>query len=359
MSLPAPAWPSSRNRRATSQPGISNRAAGPTVNDGVLYGTSSPDRPAASPRGHSEAAAATALISTHLSPREPTRSFFHSSFRGHLGIPITVKLFMNHMLTLATIAPIDTAQYARNVREDTAELASYALSEHASSVHSGSPRPSSLAQPHIESYFPPVSEHDSLTSQNLDDLRPPMIQEVSEPATPEPGYPAPGTSIITNMIRKSPPSTSPQDNEGIRGVSPEPRDEDEEEGTAQWRPAVTSNGVTTLYSERTPLLKKYSAEPPHPDYIHGEHDIEHQKLRRRGSWPKFRKLVSRSSEKGLYALRLVTNYKGWDRKAIWQKAIVAPSGYLPAVILGCMLNILDALSYGKDSSPSLLTPRRN
>jgi sulfate permease, SulP family len=260
------------------------------------------------------------------------------------------------MLTLATTAPVDTAQYARNVREDTAELASYALSEHASSVHSGSPRPNSFVQPHIESYFPPVSERDPPTPQNLDDLRPPMIQEVSEPVTPEPGYPAPGTSIITKMIRKSPPSTSLRDNEDIKGAGPEPEDEDEDEeaATVQWRPMVTSNGVTVNYSERTPLLKKYSAESPHPDYIHGEHDIERQKLRRRGSWPKFRKFVSRSSEKGLSALRLLTNYKGWDRKAVWQKAVVAPSGYLPAVILGCLLNILDALSYGRDSSPTLL-----
>jgi SulP family sulfate permease len=42
----------------------------------------------------------------------------------------------------------------------------------------------------------------------------------------------------------------------------------------------------------------------------------------------------------------VLNPKRWNRKAILQTAVVEPVGYLPAVILGLLLNILDALSYG-------------
>jgi SulP family sulfate permease len=250
-------------------------------------------------------------------------------------------------LILAPTAPVDTAQYARNVREDTAELASYALSDHASSVHSGSPRPSSLTQSHLESYFPPQSDDDLLTPRNLDDLRPRMIQEVSEPVSPEvghPGYKSPGTSVLTNMIRKLPPKTFLPDEEEENETEPE--DEGNVGQFSQQRLIVTSNGVKVDTTERTPLLKKYSSGSPHLDYIRGEPDIERQTLRRRVSWLKFRKLISWPGTKGIHTLRIIVNPKSWDRKVIWQSAVVAPFSYLPAVILGCLLNILDALSYG-------------
>jgi SulP family sulfate permease len=51
--------------------------------------------------------------------------------------------------------------------------------------------------------------------------------------------------------------------------------------------------------------------------------------------------------------RIVFNPKRWNRKAIWQNAVVEPVGYLPAVILGLLLNILDALSYGMSIYPEV------
>lgn len=38
--------------------------------------------------------------------------------------------------------------------------------------------------------------------------------------------------------------------------------------------------------------------------------------------------------------------KTWDRQALWRNVVVAPVVCLPAVIVGLLLNILDALSYG-------------
>jgi SulP family sulfate permease len=290
----------------------------------------------------------------NVSQREPTRSFFHSSFRGQLGIgspswPSRARQLI-HFLT----APVDTAQYARNVREDTAELALYALSDHASSVHSGSPRPSSLTQSHLESYFHPQSDDDFPTPQNLDDLRPRIIQEELEPVSPEAGRPmynSPGTSILTSMIRKSPPKASvPIEEEGF---DTESDDEAGDERFSQRRLIVTSNGVKVDTTERSPLLKKCSSGSPRPDYLGGEPDIERQTLRKRASWPKFRKLISWPGKMGINAIRRAANPKSWDRKLVWQNAVVTPVGYLPAVILGTLLNILDALSYGK---PSFLEP---
>lgn len=174
-----------------------------------------------------------------------------------------------------------------------------------------------------------------------------MIQEVSEPVSPEtghPGYKSPGTSILTNMIRKSPPEVYPPNEEGRSDTEPEGEDNDRH--FSQQRLIVTPNGVKVDSSERTPLLGKYSTGSPHPDYIHGEPDIERQAFQRKASWPKFRKLISWSRKNGIHALWIVANPKSWDRKVIWGKAVVEPIGYLPAVILGCLLNILDALSYG-------------
>lgn len=37
----------------------------------------------------------------------------------------------------------------------------------------------------------------------------------------------------------------------------------------------------------------------------------------------------------------------WDPTAIWQATVVRPASYLPAVLVGLLLNILDALSYGE------------
>ena len=46
-------------------------------------------------------------------------------------------------------------------------------------------------------------------------------------------------------------------------------------------------------------------------------------------------------------LATVTNSKTWKPRTIWQKAIKEPIGLLPCVFLGVLLNVLDALSYGK------------
>ncbi len=326
----------------TSQHGTNHVAAVSVISDG---GNGSPfaDHPAELMRGQPDLSPAQG---GNVSQREPTRSFFHSSFRGHLGMRCPFRPCKARQLIHCSTAPVDTAQYARHVREDTAELASYALSDHASSVYSGSPRPSSLTQSHLDSYFQPHSDDDLPTPRNLDDLRPRMIQEESERVSPEIGHPAynfPGTSILANMILKSPPKASlPNEQEHCDTES----DDEADDRFSQQHLTVTSNGVKLDTTERSPLLKKYSSESPHPDYLGGEPDVERQILRERTSWPKFCKLVSWPGKKGINAIRTIASPKSWDPKVIWQSAVVTPAGYLPAVVLGCLLNVLDALSYG-------------
>lgn len=49
------------------------------------------------------------------------------------------------------------------------------------------------------------------------------------------------------------------------------------------------------------------------------------------------------------ALQAFTHSKTWDRGHIWDKGIRQPLRFIPPVILGLLLNVLDALSYGTSS----------
>ncbi len=46
-------------------------------------------------------------------------------------------------------------------------------------------------------------------------------------------------------------------------------------------------------------------------------------------------------------VQLVSNPKRWDGRAVWRNVVVAPVACLPAVVVGLLFNILDALSYGE------------
>jgi SulP family sulfate permease len=286
------------------------------------------------------------------SQREPTRSSVHlRSYRGPSGTHATCQ----SVCVIANIqaAPIDSAQFAWNVREDTAELASYALSDRAS-IHSSSPPPRRSIQTHFEHYFAGGSDNESTTTSG-EPIHHETIQEVSEPVSSEDGHTppdGPGTSALSDMIRRSPPSTSPP-NEVSRQTSSSnghaTTSRREIGGTVdedQRRLIITPNGV--VEDERTPLLPKAKVHEPHahPDYIRGEGDLEDQRPRKKPYWSKLHKAARWPREQGIDIARTVLSPKAWNTKAIWQNAVVAPVGYLPAVILGLLLNVLDALSYG-------------
>jgi SulP family sulfate permease len=149
------------------------------------------------------------------------------------------------------------------------------------------------------------------------------------------------------MLKRSPPSTSPTSAEGDHDDKSSPKNGVGEDNSEQRRLIITSDGVRVDDSERTPLLGKDTTfETHHPDWIRGQQDLERQELRHRISWSKLRNITHWPKEKGLSIVRTVLNPKSWNRRAIVQKSVREPIGYLPAVILGLLLNILDALSYG-------------
>jgi SulP family sulfate permease len=253
-------------------------------------------------------------------------------------------------MLIDSLAPVDSLHYARSVREDTAELASYALSDKTSARSDSPPTRQRSAQAQLESYFTQGADVEASLNRDVEGMRHDIIQEVSEPASPESGLSdkSPGTSVLANMLRRSPPSTSPANGDEERDGKHLQGPDVDEVGSDQSRLIITSNGLRMDASERTPLLRKdVSFKAHHPDWIRGQRDIEGQEVRRSVSWPKLRNIVLWPREKAVDISRTVLNPKSWERKAIWEHAVVAPVSYLPAAILGLLLNILDALSYGK------------
>lgn len=232
---------------------------------------------------------------------------------------------------------MDSALNARTVREDTAELASYLLSDRQSQ---GSP--SFLLQRSRQSTEP----HDI---ESLDDQTrvSETIQEVSEPSSP--GSPIPtaeedGPSALTNLLRKSPPQSEAPDTSASSQDGAEESSEDDGEGDTRHAAPRRNRKSSDLSrpSEHTPLLRRETTGGHH------EVDLEGQKGQPSASW--FGILAERAwgAERHVaHTFAVVANPKHWDRKAIWQTAVVTPASCLPAVCVGLLLNILDALSYGK------------
>lgn len=189
-------------------------------------------------------------------------------------------------------------------------------------------------------------------NREAETLRQATIHEVSEPGSPEGGSgsdKSPGTSVLSNMLRRSPPSTSPPQEEVVENSAEDNNDNEIESSSTQKRLIITPNGVQE--DERTPLLGKDSIQHrQQPDWIRGERDLERQEQKRRVSWPKLRNVVLWPKERGLDIARNVLNPKSWDRKVVWENAVVAPVKCLPAVVIGLLLTILDALSYGMYTS---------
>lgn len=173
------------------------------------------------------------------------------------------------------------------------------------------------------------------------------IPEVDEPPTPEEAQEQPGDddfesgpSVLSNLLRRSPPQS------GVIVDTPQSTNTRAEpvktKSTDSKRNDVESEDTSTA-TERTPLIPRDpdSAEAGKPT------DIESQESRPK-RWA--RRVMERGQKLEAsvgHAFAVAINPTRWDRKAIWQQTVVEPTSCLPAVAVGLLLNILDALSYGK------------
>ncbi|KAG9249862.1 sulfate transporter family-domain-containing protein [Emericellopsis atlantica] len=260
------------------------------------------------------------LSSSFSGQREPIRSFIHGSGREHL-------------------APKDSTHTARTVREDTADLATYVLTD---GKDEGSRSFLQRSRPSVSDVF----SSEPVESEAGEDRNQDVILEVSEPPSPNDGEQEPedeGPSALANLLRKSPPqSIAPDRSRPRKGVGHE-RSLDEPEDLRSRRSTRGEDAADDEeHTENTPLLSGATSRSRTPD-----EDVEDMRPEPRKSW--MGGLKSRAQGAGRHAARtfaVAANPKQWDGKAIWQTCCVAPASCLPAVCVGLLLNILDALSYG-------------
>ncbi|GAB0132186.1 putative sulfate transporter homeolog p [Epichloe bromicola] len=252
--------------------------------------------------------------------REPIRSYIHASLRGQL-------------------APVDSEQNARTVREDTAELASYLLSD------GTTPRRPSFLQRNRGSIQDLFGSAQAGTDRTDDCNASQTILEVSEPESlgevdSDVFEEDVGPSVLANLLRKSPPQSVKPDAPMSADECPaEPKRRRQSSEYETVKPRVSEPAVPA--TEQTPLLGHVTDEE---DDIG---DVEGQKTNRPKHWysgifERCQKVESHAA----HAVKAAVHPRRWDRKALWNNVVVEPVSCLPAVAVGLLLNILDALSYG-------------
>jgi SulP family sulfate permease len=100
-----------------------------------------------------------------------------------------------------------------------------------------------------------------------------------------------------------------------------------------------------LISERTPLVRSPPRQEPQREY--GSAEDPHSDVERgAGLKQRLHGVQKHFSFPKPLVNRHAFNPKTWNRQSIWKQCVVHPASFLPAVLLGLLLNILDALSYG-------------
>ncbi|KAI9786059.1 MAG: hypothetical protein M1816_008150 [Peltula sp. TS41687] len=250
---------------------------------------------------------------TSLNQNIPARSYFHRSFHG---------------------SHVEARQFPPQlVREQTAELASYALSDVASSIYGDSP-PSRLGPTAIVGVTTGCDPDPGGQWEEFEEPRrgpdhsllPDVIQEDTEPASP--------SSLLTEMLRRSPSSERGNPTDSLS------RDDSEHGRLRDQSSEPLREGARSTANERTSLLPKSHDRKFRRLSKSGEQDLESQRISSSSRWLKIHRWPSRAN---LNSLRCLISPKHWT---IRRHDIIKPVAYVPAVVLGLLLNILDALSYG-------------
>ncbi|KAE8354084.1 sulfate transporter family-domain-containing protein [Aspergillus coremiiformis] len=233
------------------------------------------------------------LVSGGTSHRTPSRSFYHRSFNSTAGL-----------------------------REQTAELASYALSLNGSSL----PQERNMLPSSLDIFHP--SQDTDLTTSPSDTV----VPGKTEPLDTEPSVgPPTGSSALTEMIR------NPSDSRGgARGRN----------GLGEGRASRAHSDTTSVMhedpsTEQTSLLPKSPQTKPFRNYGITE-DVENQEPVRERKPSAFHKALSSCT----IFFQGLLHPKSWNGRTVWEQGVVYPVSLLPSVFLGLLLNILDALSYG-------------
>ncbi|KAL2043388.1 hypothetical protein N7G274_003694 [Stereocaulon virgatum] len=276
-------------------------------------------------------------ISGGLIRHRPESSPSRTSFSSAMNQKTPARSYFQHSVYESHHAPVDIARNTSQiVREDTAELASWALSDIASirSEHSTTRHHTpSLAHHKSTSSFGGLSEHDDVNRKvSSESTRPEVIEEESEPTSSQSSRSSQKSlrhSALTDMIKNSPPTEDDS----------EDNDEDELFATQGVHPVTVGEGIISQPNERTPLLGKRTAYGSVKDL---------ESLKASAVVPSSRLSIAlrQCRDNTARVVRTVTNPKSWNTQDILNYGLRQPASFIPPVILGLLLNILDALSYG-------------
>ncbi|KAL2853752.1 sulfate transporter family-domain-containing protein [Aspergillus pseudoustus] len=242
------------------------------------------------------------VVTGGASYRTPSRSFYHRSF---------------HNVS-------DPAHYSSHgLREQTAELASFALSR----------EPRDLP-PAMDIFRPMGNTSDSEVASSPGHFSG-FSQRIDGTGYGSTG-PSPGSSVLTAMIR-DPSSSLSQD------WREDAIDSTGSDGHTTVRPSasVDTEEEEDTTTERTSLLTKPSSSRPSRSYGIAS-DVERQ-VHTPKEMPS---ALPRALSKLSTTFKIIAHSKAWDGRAVWRQGIIHPLSLLPSVFLGLLLNILDALSYG-------------
>ena len=235
---------------------------------------------------------------------------------------------------------------SQDVREHTAELASWALSDAVSvridSTHARTHgQATTITTNSLDTFFDEHQNQEHLHAHDsLESSHPEVIHEASEPSSPESrpsSGPSPGASTLSELIRNSQPTE--EESGGIDATS---------DFDGRVIHAVTvGNGIISQPHERTALLSnKGRAGLEYLSSIHQLRDVENGMIKNAGHKGAIRKLLMLPEVHGCGIIRVIVNPKSWNIRSVWREGIIQPASYAPAVAIGLLLNILDSLSYG-------------
>lgn len=178
------------------------------------------------------------------------------------------------------------------------------------------------------------------------------ILEVSEPPSPEEQEDGErtgeeeGPSALANLLKRSSPPSSLLGQANIPQARFGNVDADQAQSSPIDETPHPPEAAATEDSEYTPLLGRRASGSGSGDST--SVDFEGQKTLARTRW--LRGLVERRQKAEHHVIRIAkiaSSPRSWNGKAIWETAVVDPVSCLPAVAVGLLLNILDALSYGE------------
>lgn len=255
----------------------------------------------------------------------------------------STQCFLRTANTNDDLGPIDITQNtSQSVREETAELASWALSDF---YRQGSPAqfpsgPAYRRKPasHVANGVDCDQEDALLANPSLE--AEPLDGNLQSSAAHNTRHlrHSRDESALSEMIRRSPPLPHVTHEAAAEAV---PFD-DVDMGRVTEVEAIISQpteGSSLLFNSRIPRSVGYGSIQDLESVKGTSQGLAHTSLGR----------VRQFRAGPRQALQAFTCSQTWDGRHIWDRGIRRPLRFVPPVILGLLLNVLDALSYGTSS----------